>query len=58
LPAFFALGAGEFAEKIFINPPDDVLGTALLVAQANGGNKVNGAQDNIVTFLIFALFFA
>ena len=45
LPALLAFGAGKLAEKIFIDPPDDVLGTALLVAQADGGNEVNDAAE-------------
>ena len=47
MPAFLAFGAGKFAEEIFIDTPDDVLGPALFVAQANGGDEVNDAAKGL-----------
>ena len=45
LAAFLALGAGELAEEIFVDPAEDVLGAALGVAQADGGDQVNDAAQ-------------
>ena len=57
LTAFLALSTGEFAEEIFIDAPDDVLGTALLVAQPDGGDEVNDAAETLLVQMRAGVFF-
>ena len=46
--AYLAFGAGEFAEKIFIDAPEDVIAVALRVTEADGGAEVNDAAEALL----------